>query len=103
MATIITMIQKPYPCIESTVEFFYGDKLVRLWFDESEVSVAPRERNAMVNEEVSAFLLENKDAGPAELAKFVHDKYPLCSALQVKDGGGEVEHGMVVYFTDFNG
>lgn len=92
---------KQYPCIESTIEFFYGDKLIRIWIDE-QVILGEYPEHSNLKEKIESFLLENEKAGPSELAAHIKSISPRVSALQLKDSGGMMERGIVIYFTDFS-
>lgn len=95
---------KPYPCIESTIDFSHKGTTIRLWVDQEEVK-EKYDDEADIGK-ILTDLLE-RDLSRKEIYEEVKEKIPGVAACQLIDQvfetvvGSHLRMGAVVYFTSF--
>lgn len=93
---------KKYPCIESTVDFDYGDIRIRLWINEDDL--IPSDMTANIHN-IKAFLFEVGVKDRIEIINYIAKEIPNVNAVQVMDrylNDQDIRFGTVAYTVDFS-
>lgn len=90
---------KKYPCIESTIDLPFKDRLIRLWIDEEEV-----EENYHTNVGTVDALCDYLESNPTneELVDYICKHIERVNAVQIKDRINGISYGVVAYLVDFS-
>lgn len=100
-----------FPCIESTIDVYYGNRSIRLWINEQELKNSYElskkygiELNEFINkrrEELAQARQGLESLTYQELVEYVQKNIPNVNAVQIREKVGSLETGVVVYFVDF--
>lgn len=93
---------KPYPCIESTLEFPYKDKLIRLWINQTEVKNKYPEDTVIADKLLQVLNKGYPDVGFKEAVEYLAKEHKNVNAVQIKDRESVEQDGVVVYLVDFS-
>lgn len=86
-------------CIESTLEIELGNRLVRLWINETELKSFYN--NEHVTKQITKFCVTSMRTD-AEIIEFVADNIPNCNAVSVGEIGKSERNGAVIYLIPFS-
>lgn len=96
---------KPYPCIESTIDFSHKGTTIRLWVDQQEIKTKYDDEV-----EIGKILVDilERDLSREEIYKEIQEKIPNVAAAQIIDQiyetvtGSHLRMGAVAYYTSFD-
>lgn len=90
-----------YPCIESTEEFIFRDRRIRLWINETEVK--DRYDNNLIISRILAYLeVGYPKIDYSDLIEFVAQSMRTVNAIQISSDDVHDRSGVVVYLVKFS-
>lgn len=89
---------KNFPCVESTADLDIGDRIIRLWINETEVKDFYADNEGIIKN-LRNFLREWR--ANTEIVEFICTNVPRANAVQIKDKEGVDQQGVVAYLVSF--
>lgn len=92
-----------YPCIESHIEFFQDNYLIRLWIDKKGLVDGNASDRIALIEKFRKFLYKTSaNEHFVEVVEWATENIKGLNAIQISIPYGDATYGTVVYLVDFS-